>query len=326
MLKALNVKRADQLLAELLPEHGPVRAVSRFSAGSVTGAYRVEFEHADSAPVVLKIYQADNSWWWAAKEAHALRFLTDHGIAISPRLLAFSRSAEAIGGRPCVVSSLRPGRALSQLDGKLTPDQRHEVYRQLGEVLARLHAVPADGYGYVNGEIRDPVPDNATHMGRIVEDEMRKFRENCADQALADTIAAYGADRASAFAECPRPGYCHGDVHEDNLLAEIADDGSCKLTGLLDPQNMHAGDPLMDIVRLDSFSMHDDKTKIAGLLAGYGVAEPSGQAGEWPEAWRSRLPLYYISLALELYNWFTITKEREHLPGLERELREIVGS
>jgi aminoglycoside phosphotransferase (APT) family kinase protein len=39
-------------------------------------------------------------------------------------------------------------------------------------------------------------------------------------------------------------------VHEANLLAELAGGGTCSLTGLLDPENMHAGDPLMDFVRL----------------------------------------------------------------------------
>ncbi|WP_030182832.1 hypothetical protein [Streptomyces sp. NRRL S-813] len=105
---------------------GPVRAVSRFAEGSVTGAYCIEFAHADSAPVVVMIY-GTGDLWLAAKEARALRFLTDHGIDISPRVLAFSRSAGALAGRPCVISSLRPGRTLAAADDELTCAQRHEV-------------------------------------------------------------------------------------------------------------------------------------------------------------------------------------------------------
>ena len=110
MLEGLTVARAGELLADLLPAHGPVRSVSRFAEGTVTGAYRIEFADAASAPVVLKIYEADSPVF-AAKEARALRFLTDHGLDISPRALAFSRSAETLAGRPCLVSSLRPGPA-----------------------------------------------------------------------------------------------------------------------------------------------------------------------------------------------------------------------
>ena len=46
MSEVLSLERAGELLAELLPERGPVRAVSRFAEGSVTGAYRVEFADA----------------------------------------------------------------------------------------------------------------------------------------------------------------------------------------------------------------------------------------------------------------------------------------
>ncbi|MEU6418070.1 phosphotransferase family protein [Streptomyces spiralis] len=139
------------------------------------------------------------------QEARALRFLTDHGIDLSPRVLAFSRSAGALAGRPCVISSLCPGRTLAAADDELTCAQRHEVYRRLGQVLGRLHAVPAHGYGYLHGESRDPLLDNSAHMARMVERYLREFREHTADPALADRIAAHVAAHASAFAACPRP-------------------------------------------------------------------------------------------------------------------------
>jgi hypothetical protein len=61
------------------------------------------------------------------------------------------------------------------------------------------------------------------------------------------------------------------------------------------------------------------------LLSGYGVSAPGQEPGQWPEAWQSRLPLYRVALALELYNWFTICGDTYRLPGLDRELREFVG-
>jgi hypothetical protein len=42
-------------------------------------------------------------------------------------------------------------------------------------------------------------------------------------------------------------------------------------------------------------------------------------------SWRSRLPLFRIALALELYNWYTIIGETSQLPALDRELREFLG-
>jgi aminoglycoside phosphotransferase (APT) family kinase protein len=323
MPEALSLERAAKLLTELLPERGPVHEVSRFADGSVTGAYRVEFADPRSAPVVLKIYATENRWW-AIKEALALRFLTDHGIDLSPRLLAYSEAANALDGRPCVVCAFLPGRSFEPIGAELTPAQRHDVYRQLGEVLRRLHSIPADAYGYILGEIRDPLPDNAAHMARLIKRYLREFREHGADPDLAESIAGYVAEHSSAFAECLRPAYCHGDVHEANLLVEVAEDGTCALTGLVDPQNMHAGDPLMDLVRLDAFSMFGDETKIAGLLSGYGVREPGQRPGEWPESWLARIRLYRIVLCVELYNWFTIIGRADYASDQDRLLRELV--
>ncbi len=125
-----------------------------------------------------------------------------------------------------------------------------------------------------------------------------------------------------------------GPVHEVSRFAdgsvtgayrlEVAEDGACALTGLVDPQNMHAGDPLMDLVRLDAFSMFGDETKIAGLLSGYGVREPGRRSGEWPESWLARIRLYRIVLCVELYNWFTIIGRADYASDQDRVLRELV--
>src|SRR5690348_18475748 len=95
----------------------------------------------------------------------------------------------------------RASRTLADLGAELTGTQRREVYRQLGAVLKRLHAIPAGGYGDVNGQIRDPLPDNSAHMARLLERDLRRFRRNAADPALASQLAAYVTRYAPAFAE-----------------------------------------------------------------------------------------------------------------------------
>jgi aminoglycoside phosphotransferase (APT) family kinase protein len=112
---------------------------------------------------------------------------------------------------------------------------------------------------------------------------------------------------------------CHGDYHESNILVTKESDGRYRVTGVIDPENMHAGDPLVDIVRTGEFAVGDDAVKRAGLLEGYGVG-----GEDWPQAWRARMHLYRIALALELHNWFSITGAAKHLPGLDRDLRALV--
>ncbi|HEX4789045.1 MAG TPA: aminoglycoside phosphotransferase family protein [Actinospica sp.] len=313
----LTPDNAGPLLADILPDHGPISEVRRFDEGSVTGAYRVSFADDELRPVVVKVY-APESRGHAAKEARALHLLRDRGIFSVPRVLGFRKAVDVLDGGACTVLSLMRGRTLSSVAARLTPDQEREVWRQLGTILRRIHEVPMGAYGYINGDIVDPAPDNTTHMTRIFAALFAEYRGRAGEQALADRLEAHVAVRAAAFAQCERPVLCHGDYHESNILVTRESDGRYRVTGVIDPENMHAGDPLMDVVRTSEFSIADDAAKRAALLEGYGVG-----GADWPEAWRARMHLYRIALALELHNWFSATGASKHLPGLDRDLRML---
>jgi hypothetical protein len=79
-----------------------------------------------------------------------------------------------------------------------------------------------------------------------------------------------------------RPAYCHGDVHEDNLLAEVTEDGACSLTGLLDPDNMHAGDPLMDFVPSTRSPCVVTRRKWPGCCPATASTYPGGRPANGP--------------------------------------------
>jgi aminoglycoside phosphotransferase (APT) family kinase protein len=313
----LTPELAGPLLAEILPDRGPIAEVARFAEGAVTGAYRVSFTHHEVNPVVVKVY-APESRGDAAKEARALKLLRERGIFAVPRVLGFRKAVDVLDGGACAVLSLRRGRTLSSIAPRLTPDQERDVWRQLGEILRRIHDVPMGAYGYINGDIIDPLPDNAAHMARRFGREFAAFRRAGGDPRLADRLEVHVAARSAAFAACERPVLCHGDYHEANLLVVREADGRYRVSGVVDPENMHAGDPLMDIVRADAFSIAGDANKRAGLLEGYGLS-----GADWPEAWRARMHLYRIALDLELHNWFCSTGAVRHLPGLVRELAEL---
>lgn len=322
MTPVLTPELAGPLLAEILPDRGPISAVARFAETPVTGAYRgayrVSFAHHEVNPVVVKVY-APEGRGSAAKEARALKLLRERGIFAVPRVLGFRKAVEVLDGGACAVLSLRRGRTLSSVGPRLTPGQERDVWRQLGEILRRIHEVPMGAYGYINGDIIDPVPDNAAHMARRFGREFAGFRRSGGDPRLADRLEEHVAARAAAFAECERPVLCHGDYREANVLVVKEPDGRCRVSGVVDPENMHAGDPLMDIVRADALSIAGDEAKRSGLLEGYGVP-----GEDWPSEWGARMHLYRIALALERYNGFASTGAGRQTPGLVRELTELL--
>jgi aminoglycoside phosphotransferase (APT) family kinase protein len=73
----------------------------------------------------------------------------------------------------------------------------------------------------------------------------------------------------SPFDGCTGANPCHYDFHTGNALA-VRRAGSLRLTGIVDLENAIAGDPLMDLAKTLAYSVRDDETRRAGLLAGYG--------------------------------------------------------
>lgn len=316
MLPSADRDLTERLFADLLPEYGPVAQVRDLEGGSVSSAQRVSFADPARPDVVLKLGLGEEKWT-VYKEVHAHGLLAAHGIGPVPQVLAGAKSTDLLDGGSCLVMSLLPGSTLATVGADLTPAQMRDVYEQLGTLLARIHAVTMPAYGYIAGEILRPAPDNPSHMARSFAREVEKYRDLGGDAALADAIAEFAAARAAAFAACPAPVLCHGDAHEDNVLVVPGPDGRWTISGLIDPANMHAGDPLVDLVRTDTFAIRGDEAKLSGLLAGYGR-----DGDRWPPEWEPRMHLYRILLALELRNWF-IGRQPEHVPGLDAELRAL---
>ena len=316
---ALTRDLLQQLFDELLPGRAPVAEVTRFAEGTVSGAYQVTFADAQADPVVVKL-PAPEYPWAAAKEVHVYRLLAEHAIPAVPQVLAFEESAPLLDGLPCTVLTMQPGEPLSGVSEDMDESELFDIYRQLGASLAAIHRIPMDAYGYIVADIVRPQPDNVRHMNSHFVSLLREFQEHGGDTDLAAAVIEHVSQRNAVFAACTQPVLCHGDFHSGNLLVQRDEAGQWQLTGVIDVENAHAADPLVDIVRTEAFSIEDSRPKRAGLLAGYGLA-----GDEWPDAWRERMHTYRIALAIELWNWFTISGAPQHLPGLEQELRQLLA-
>lgn len=317
MLPSADRDLTERLFADLLPGSGPVARVRDLEGGSVSRTQRVSFADPATPDVVLKLGLGPEMWT-VRKEFHAYGLLAAHGIGPIPKALASAESVDLLDGGSCLVMELLPGTTLAAVRDELTSAQMHDVYKQLGALLARIHAIAMPAFGFIHTDVVDPLPDNVTHMAGSFADGLSEYRRLGGHQELADAVAEIVDARAAAFAECTAPVLCHGDAHEDNVLVVPGPDGGWTISGLIDPANLHAGDPLVDLVRTDAFAIKDDEAKLSGLLAGY------GRGGDrWPPEWAPRMYLYRILLALELRNWFT-GRQPEYVPGLDEELRALV--
>jgi len=145
------------------------------------------------------------------------------------------------------------------------------AYRQMGELLRRVHAIPMATYGYVRGEgIENPRATNAEYMVGAFEDVFRRFRDLGGDANLGRRLEQFAEERFDLLAGNSRPVLSHDDFHQGNVLALRSLDGGLRLSGLIDFGNARAADSLFDLAKALFCSVHEDARSHQPLLEGYG--------------------------------------------------------
>ncbi|MFI6830820.1 phosphotransferase family protein [Kribbella sp. NPDC050241] len=289
------------MVARACPDSQIAEVVQR-TGGQLSTVFEVR--RTDDDPVIVKVYAPE--WAWKqAKEVHVYGLL----------------AAELDGSIPRVVHAEPAGEldaftVLTKLDGvplsELKPPDWRATYEQLGQLAARVHRTPQPAYGYLTDRILDPLPDNDQYMRRQFAKKLGEFEELGGDTALREKIRGYVDERSGLFAANQAATLCHNDFHEGNVLVDPV---TWRVTGFIDVENAIAADPLIDLAKTVSYSIHDDADKLAGLVDGYGPL---------PDDWQERVLLYRIYHSLELWDWFASIGETTHLNSIAADLAELV--
>jgi aminoglycoside phosphotransferase (APT) family kinase protein len=165
------------------------------------------------------------AWTDREQEYAVLRALADHGLPV-PAVLAVG-----VDERPFLVMERLPGAP----PGRLTEGERRTLGRELGTLLARLHAL-------------DPRELGVASDGSAAEATLRQVRqyEGLYRSARPGPVPLLGALLAWAEQNVPREDrpqvVLWGDPGAHNLL--VADG---RITALLDWELTHVGDPMDDL-------------------------------------------------------------------------------
>ncbi|NJP45987.1 phosphotransferase family protein [Actinacidiphila epipremni] len=300
---------AEGLLREVYPAAEVVEAVPR--TGGRSGAV-YEVRCADPAhTVIFKVY-APRWAWKQAKEARVYRMLAGLGSLPVPSVLHRTPGGGPGGGAVTILSLLE-GRPLSEaskdLDQRLIPS----FYREMGAVLASVHRVGQEAYGYLADGIVDPVAGNGDYMRRRFAAKLAEFRELGGDERLHDAVARRVARDGALFDNCGSAVLCHNDLHEGNVLVAPRP-GGWAVTGVIDVENAIAADPLIDLAKTTYYALGRGAPEHRALLEGYGPL---------PADTPDRLALYQLYHALELWDWFRSLGTTEPLPGITEDIARL---
>jgi aminoglycoside phosphotransferase (APT) family kinase protein len=302
----LTLDAARAVVAALDPSLRPIR-LSRLHGGS-TEVYRIALERAE--PLVLKLY-GEEPPWLPAKEALVAGWFAEELDFPTPRWLALDESRARLPLRYALTSHL-PGTMVETL--KSQPGAA-ALYKQMGALLRRIHAIPMPAYGYVLAEgVANPRPTNADYMNLAFDQAFAMFRAAGGEEALARRLEAATADRA-ILAHSAGPVLCHDDFNPKNLLGACDGAASPRLTGLLDFGNARAADPLFDLAKTLMMADHHDPAIRAPLLEGYGRLDHPDPAGV--------LRLY--TLYHRMIMWSYLNRFGERPDGLLADLRAMAA-
>src|SRR5207247_1430458 len=131
------------LLAEIVRREAgeAARGWRRIVAGEMNEVYAAQLESGNE--VIVRVSRRGNCRFEA--ERWALRAAAEVGVPV-PTVLALATAEDGHGKMEVCVEDLLPGVGMDVI----RPPQREALLVQTGELLARLHSIAIEGFGYLN--------------------------------------------------------------------------------------------------------------------------------------------------------------------------------
>ncbi len=209
-----------------------------------------------------------------------------------------------------------PGRPLNEAE--LPGGAEIAVRRELGGLMAAMHAAPGEWFGY-------PRADRHTRAARWSDSFATMVDDILADAVdwgvpVPDGIPALVDRHRAVLDEVTRPCLVHFDLWDGNAF--VTDGDRPRVTGIIDGERCFYGDPLAEFVSMALFRDVDD---VPAVL--YGYAARSGTPVVLDGSARVRLALYsaylYLLIIVEGPSRGFAGPDREALVTRVRELLDV---
>jgi hygromycin-B 7''-O-kinase len=268
-----------------------VESVEPRHGGGISTVYEMRCSQPDQR-VILKVYP-DPFHWKMEKEVYVYSLLDRAEGLPPPSILGSDDSQELLPYNYLLMTMLK-GQHLSHVAPSLSALQLHDIYFQMGTLLAKVHDITLDAFGYITTRVIASHATNEAYMRFQFLKKLAELEAHGGAASLRRRVEAYVARHGELLTHAQTPVLCHDDYHEGNILV-AEEEARWRVTWIIDVENAVAGDPLLDIAKTDYYAIKEHAAKREGFLAGY---------GRLPVHWHDRVQLYKLYHALELWDWF----------------------
>ena len=205
-----------------------------------------------------------------------------------------------------LVMSRISGVYLSDIWDTLDDESRLRIIIELAEVVAQLHAVPADNMPLLGNNWLQTV-------ARRIETCVQRHREQVVPDYWLEQISGYLAYAAPLYPPDFSPAIVSGDIHQYHLLVS-QENRRCRLKGLFDFDDALVGFQEYDLAAAGLFMMAGNPALLRAFLLAYGYAE-----AEINERLSHRLMAYTLLHRYRPFNWM----REDYAKGECRTLEEV---
>lgn len=237
---------------------GDVTNVSELSAGEFNSAYCVT---ANGAEYVLKIAPKDNTHTLIyesniiAREVEFYRLIAEKTDVKTPKIYYFDDSMSIIPTKYFIMEKL-DSKPLNTV--KLSKSERQNVNKLIGEMVAKLHTVKGNGFGYEQNGLNSNWYLALRSMVENLINDCARLNKKCKKGAK---LLKY-IDKCKAILENVDSVYTHYDIWDGNIFYEN-DNGDTELT-LIDTERGFWGDGIGDFVSIEVLTPLNKKKSVIG--------------------------------------------------------------
>ncbi len=288
----------------------PVLEDQRLIAGETNEVHDLKL--ADGRELVARIFHGDKESRFE-KEKWAIEQCATLGVPV-PEVLTVGRLE--VGGKTLPISILTklPGRPLDKVLENESAEARKLLFRDLGELLKKIHSVPTGGFGKLdaagNGKFANVeelfTGDRYVRPETILSqaDGLRLDRELI--EGTYQTLKKYAKDYPKVD-----PRLVHGDLSTSHVLVD-----KMKICGIIDFESANGADPVSEFARWElKFA---NKFPVEEMKEGYGKDFFGGDYELRKNIWRLYQGLVGMSYCAREKKQYAIDK---HSMRLQETLR-----
>ena len=183
---------AETILRKRFP-FGEVASLKPCRGGGISTVYEVLCSRPDQR-FILKVYP-ESFHWKMEKEVYVYSLLERTKHLSIPSIVLWDDSRRVVPQNYLLMTKLE-GQLLSEVAPSLSTEQLRNIYREMGMLLARFHAVTFDVFGYLTTGVIDSHPTNAAYMRFQFEKKLKEFAafggERSLGRALAEIVTKKG--------------------------------------------------------------------------------------------------------------------------------------